>query len=116
MLIYKLFLIPILIFSTGSILRDYDYKYYDTHPKYLSQNGINLSFIKLSDDQWEYFLKKLSFKYHSILAISSLILNIILYIITNNNENIIWIEFGFFFISEILLFFYMYKVTRKKIN
>ncbi len=57
MFIFELFFVPISIFLFGKIIKDYDYKFYDTHPKYLSKNGMNLSFIKLSDEQWEYFLK-----------------------------------------------------------
>lgn len=116
MFIVQLLFVPISIFLCGIIIRDYDYKYYDTHPKYLSKNGINLSFIKLSEEQWEFFLKKLSIKYHSILAICSFIFNIIINILFRKNNDTIWFQFTFFFIGEFLIFILMYKNTRKKIK
>lgn len=116
MLIFKLFFLPVIILLSGRTIENYDYKYYDTHSKYLSQNGMNLTFLKLSHDQWEYFLKILSKKYHTIFAIASLLFNLIIDFLIFPNQETMWLKFTFYLTGEIFTFFFMAHKTRKKIK
>ena len=116
MLVFKLFFIPIMIFISGGIIEGYDYKYYDNHSKYFSHNGINLTFIKFSHNQWEYFLKKLSKKYHHRFAIVALVFNIIIDFLILPNKETMWYKFTFYIIGELFIFLLMIYKTRKNIK
>lgn len=112
MLIFKLFFIPVIIITSGIIIENYDYKFYDSHPKYLSNNGLNLSFLKFSHNQWEYFLS-ISKGYHYKFAIVSLIFNIIIDLLILPNQNSTWYKFTIYLIGELFIFLLMIYKTKK---
>ncbi|MDP0489314.1 MAG: hypothetical protein Q7K36_07325 [Fusobacterium sp. JB020] len=117
MILFNILLLPLMAIMGGQILKGYNPKYYDNHWKYISQNGVNLTFLKFNEKQWDYFLKRLVAKNFNIIAIISFIFNIITYFIEAKNPNIdsMMINTIFFIILCVLDFVYMIKKT-KKIN
>lgn len=53
------------LFLMGRSIENYDYASPD---KRASQNGLNLSFLRFSSDQWHYFCKTLARRYYNFAA------------------------------------------------
>lgn len=105
---------PLIQWYMGKFIKAYDPKYYETHNKYISQNGINLTFLKFSDDQWDYFLNELALKYYTIGAIINLILNIVFYLLYSYlDKDPTWILFKLFFGIFFIVFAIMVYKTKK---
>jgi uncharacterized membrane protein len=117
MFIFNLFFLPVMAFTSGIVLSGYNPNFSKTHSKYTSQNGMNLSFLKFNEEQWNYFLLKLSKKFFSIFAILSLTFNLIidLLIFKNSNQETSMYKFAFWIVLFFLTFIIMIYKT-KKIN
>ena len=118
MLLYNIFFLPLMTIMSGYIIKDYDPKVYKYKPKYISQNGVNLTFLKFTDAQWEYFLKVLTKKYFMFSALLSLIFNLISqFLITKIFEiDPMMLNFIFWIITNISIFILMIYKTKKVIK
>lgn len=114
-MLFNIFFLPIVAFISGFIFKGYNPSFYDNKPKFMSQNGINLTFLKFSNKQWDYFLNKLTIRYFTIFSILSLLFNISTYLISLKTtkfdpmmyNSIFWIIIG------IIIFISMVKKTKK---
>ncbi len=118
MLLYNIFFLPLMTIMSGYIIKDYDPTVYKYKPKYISQNGVNLTFLKFTDAQWEYFLKVLTKKYFRFSALLSLIFNLFSqFVITKFFEmDPMIINFIFWIIINISIFILMIYKTKKVIK
>ena len=60
------------LYGMGRFIENYDYASPD---KLASQNGLNLSFLRFSSDQWHYFCKTLARRYYNFAAAICLCVN-----------------------------------------
>ena len=82
-------LFPMILFLTGFMLVSYDTHKYDNHPygKYRNQFGMNLSFLHLSDAQWNE-LKRFSKQYYFIAAGLSIVGTVIIVLVCGKNTEL----------------------------
>lgn len=112
MLFFYLFFIPAILFVSSYLFEGYNPSYYENHSRFVSQNGINLNFIKMNENQWNYFLKNIR-RYFIICSILSLTFNVVYDLwLFPGNENIMFANFLFgLFLAVIAI---MIIVTRAK--
>ncbi|MCH3916085.1 MAG: hypothetical protein LKE40_01075 [Spirochaetia bacterium] len=112
-MLFDLLVFPVALFVVGRILSGYNPKFYDTHPKYFSQNGMNLTFLNFTDKQWDFFLTKLAKRYYTFCAILSLCFNSIMMLFFHGDPNELpWINFAFGMIGGVVTFILMVHKTK----
>ncbi len=106
--------LPISLILTGLFIRSFPYDGYkplDDPQRYISRHGINLSFLDLSKEQWEYMSNKLAPKLFLISGIIDASICILLNVFLSNfNLSVALIIYIVFLLST--LFYCVLKAEK----
>ena len=103
----------LLLYGMGRFIENYDYASPD---KLASQNGLNLSFLRFSSDQWHYFCKTLARRYYNFSAAICLFVNAVALLLFHADTRLLTlVTFVGFLILEIGTLELMAVRTRRSI-
>ena len=101
------------LYGMGRFIENYDYASPD---KLASQNGLNLSFLRFSSDQWHYFCKTLARRYYNFAAAICLCVNAVALLLFHADTRLLTlVTFVGFLILEIGTLVLMAVRTRRRI-